>query len=423
MKKSFSAEDQKEIYSILTSVSAESFINEVELLKHSIDLVVDSPIMGISAGRLWKLNADKKRYELAYNSGADSNLRPGYSISILDSDANSSLLELSKKNSIIRQETDSGLLKDGVNHYSLSGLGEMVTIGGKKYFPYAVGLNADDFDDSFYNTISIISKIVGVSLRHINDEKKLIKSGKDLRQAAEIQTNLFPDHQKHYLDYDIYGLCIPDSEVGGDYFDYITDTDIYGDDHLGLVVSDAASKGLPAAVQSLFVSGALKMGLANSNRISHTFSRMNSLIHQTFPYERFVTMVYLELTASANRLVLYANAGHCPPIRYKSKLDELKYLEASGGLLGVVPEQKYEVGNTRMAIGDVMALYTDGISEAMNGKGEVYGMERLGEMLRNNHKLTSKEISQKIIDDVMRFSKNGNYKDDMTLIIVKRKES
>ncbi|GAB5486322.1 MAG: hypothetical protein Pars93KO_27560 [Parasphingorhabdus sp.] len=91
--------------------------------------------------------------------------------------------------------------------------------------------------------------------------------------------------------------------------------------------------------------------------------------------------------------------------------------------MGVVPEQKYEVGNTRMAIGDVMALYTDGISEAMNGKGEVYGMERLGEMLRNNHKLTSKEISQKIIDDVMRFSKNGNYKDDMTLIIVKRKES
>jgi serine phosphatase RsbU (regulator of sigma subunit) len=285
-----------------------------------------------------------------------------------------------------------------------------------------LGFNGDSLSNEFYDTISVISRVINVAIRHHIDDKLISKQNKDMAQAAKIQETLFPDHHLEYLDYDIYGLCIPDSQVGGDYFDYISSTDRLGDEHLGVVISDASSKGLPAAIQSLFVSGALKMGMAFSSRISNTMALLNNLIFEAFPYERFVTMVYLELTKSSNRLVLFANAGHCPPIRYKTSTDEIKLLQPTGGLLGIMEDQRFEVNNTRMNSGDVMLLYTDGISEAMDKNGKEFGSERLGQLIKKYHESDAKTICMEVLQEVETYSKDSTYNDDKTLIVIKRKK-
>jgi len=413
--------DQKKIYDILDELSAKEYESEAELLKSAIQRVVDSSIFSITDGRFWILDTQQEEYKLHFQYGKNSDLPKDYAISINDSGASSSLLELSKRRSIIRKETDQKLIESGIEHYSLTGVGPTVKLKSKDYFIYVLGFNGDYLSSAFYDTISIISRVISISLRHLEDGREINKKNKDLAQAAKIQENLFPEHQKYFLDYDIYGLCIPDSDVGGDYFDYITSKDRLGDEHMGIVISDASSKGLPAAVQSLFVSGALKMGMAFSSRISNTMVQLNNLIHDAFPYERFVTMVYIELTKSSNRLLLYANAGHCPPIRYKIATDEIKLLHPTGGLLGVMADQKFDVDNTRMNEGDVLILYTDGISEAMDQNGNQFGLDRLSNLVKEHHNKTAKQICLQIINEVNSFSSDDSYIDDRTLIVVKRK--
>ena len=228
-----------------------------------------------------------------------------------------------------------------------------------------------------------------------------------------------PSHSKKFHDYDIYGHCQPSEGVGGDYFDYIIREDIE-DDTLGIVISDAASKGLPAAIQSLFVSGAIKMGLSYATRISDNFTKLNTLIFDTFVYERFVTLFYCELTLSENRLVLYINAGHPGPIHYRPSTDSIKLLNPTGGLLGILRQQKFGLENIRMKKGDVMVLYTDGITEAMNEEDELFGDDRLINIIKQNHDKSAKEINLLILEAVEKFGAKSKYTDDRTIVVIKR---
>jgi succinate dehydrogenase / fumarate reductase flavoprotein subunit len=192
------------------------------------------------------------------------------------------------------------------------------------------------------------------------------------------------------------------------------------DERVGIVVCDAASKGLPAAIQALFVSGAMRMAQAFSPKITTLFSRLNTLIFDTFPYERFVTLFYCELLPTTNHLVLYANAGHTSPIYYRVAKDEAFALNPTGGLLGLVQHQKFKVENIVMREGDILAIFTDGISEAQDRDGNPYTEKRVIELLKKHKNLSAKDIVLHIIEDVQKFAAHGNYNDDRTLVVIKR---
>jgi len=210
---------------------------------------------------------------------------------------------------------------------------------------------------------------------------------------------------------------MPDSIVGGDYFDYLSTAE---NDRLGVVISDAASKGLPAAVQALFVSGAMRMGVSFETKMSSLIGRLNTLIYDTFPHERFVSLCYCELTHSANGLVLYANAGHCPPLHYRSADGHIARLEPTGGILGIVAEQQFRVENINMGHGDILVMFTDGITEAQDRTGTLYGEDRLRDLLRMYHTEPANVIAQAILEDVQQFAANARYSDDKTLIVIRR---
>lgn len=420
MKERFS--NQRRLYRLLEQISNREYDSPLELIKTAINEVTDSDEFQIEGGRIWKLNVGSKNYSLQYQYGNVKPIPENFTISLDDEYISKTMNRLSKKRTILQDETNEVLKASGIHHYSLTGVGDIIRTSQGSFYEYALGFNAETFSDEFHESISIISSVCTVAIRNLAAESEKKRINKDYEQAKMIQQNLLPEHYTEFLDYEVFGVCVPDSDVGGDYFDYIRNTNAVDDEEtLSIVISDAASKGLPAAIQSLFVSGALRMGMELGSRISHILALLNNLIFNTFPYERFVTLFMLELTRAENRLVLYANAGHCSPIKYSPKKDKFTELKPTGGLLGIVDHQKYGLENTRMDKGDVLVLYTDGINEAQNEEGELFGEERLKELIKKYSNLPTKEIAYSILNTITNYSKNSAYTDDSTIVVIKRK--
>ncbi|HRP01327.1 MAG TPA: PP2C family protein-serine/threonine phosphatase [Candidatus Kapabacteria bacterium] len=407
---------QRDVYKIVERISLGKFNGEVDFLKSLVEDIVDQTPFEIVGGRVWEINPDLKSYSLKYQYGKVATVPDHYTFKIEDQPIVADLFE---ERTALNTEHDPVLVSSGISLYSITGLGEIIKTSNGKFFKYLLGFNANEMPQSFFEILTIISSVATVTIRNLSSSEEQKRIRRDLVKASEIQRNLLPEHYLEFRDYKIYGVCIPDSDVGGDYFDYLKNMDDE-EERIGIVVSDAASKGLPAAIQSLFVSGAIRMARAFSPKISLLFSRLNTLIYDTFPYERFVTMFYCELSMTSNRLVLYANAGHCAPIHYRYDKDKISFLESTGGLLGIVRNQKFNVENIIMRKGDIMAIYTDGITDCMNDEGEVFGEERLINLIRENRELGPKELTVKVIEEVQKFGSDTNYSDDRTLIIVKR---
>ncbi|MBM2813257.1 MAG: PPM-type phosphatase protein [Ignavibacteria bacterium] len=412
--------NQRNIYKIVEKLSSRKFKNELTLLKTLIHDIVSHKEFEITGGRIWELNPIELSYTLKYQFGKLKKIPDGYSVNI--SDHGDTFTQLLKERTLLNYETDELLKSMGIWLYSMTGVGEIVRTKSGKFYKYVIGFNADSIKPQFSELLSVISSVASVHIQKLSNEAKQNKFKKDIKKASEIQRNLLPEHHYKFCDYSIFGICVPDSGVGGDYFDYLKYPG-EEEDRLGVVIMDAASKGLSAAIQALFVSGAIRMAMGFSPKISLLLNRLNSLIFDNFPYERFVTLVFLELTTMSNRLVLYANAGHCQPIHYTPETDRIKFLSNTGGLLGLMKDQKFTVENFRLHPGDVLVLYTDGITEANDGEGNFFGEDRLCEIIRNNHHLSPQNIAYSILEDVQKFSADSFYNDDKTLVVIKREHS
>lgn len=414
----FSTINQRDIYRLVESLTTGKFTNGTQLLKKMTREIVDHDEFHIIGGRLWELIPEKNCYVLRYQYGNVKKIPTNYSINLNEQPQ---FAELAKAHTSLYYETDELLQSKGIELYSAAGVGDIVKVKGEKYYQYLLGFNADEILQSFYETLTIISSVASISIRNLIAEAAKTQIEKDLFKASEIQRNLLPEHRMKFHDYNIYGVCLPDHSVGGDYFDYIKNNSDE-EERVGIVISDAASKGVPAAIQSLFVSGALRMGAGYSTKISRLISRLNTLIWETFLYERFVTLFYCELTLSSNRLVLYANAGHCPPIHYQPDFDKVTFLAPTGGILGLLHHQKFQVENIRMRVGDVLVLYTDGITEAQDKNGNRYGDDRLIEMIKQYSQETPEHMAMLIIEDIQKFTIDSQYTDDKTLVVIKREK-
>ncbi len=409
--------DQREVYKLVEKLSSGKYDSHIQLLTSLITEVVEHPEFEITGGRLWELDPDDSTYILKFQIGNVERIPENYNISLNDDVEMFHRIETER--TLLKYETDKVLRDKGINIFSVTGVGEMIRINKHTYYQYLLGFNAPEILQSFFEILSIISSVSTIALRNISEEKKSQRIQTDIVKASEIQNNLLPEHSVKFYDYDIYGVCIPESGVGGDYFDYLKSTD-KEEESLGIVLSDAASSGLPAAIQALFVSGAIRMGKSFSTTLSQLISRLNTLIFETFFYERFVTLFYCELTLSSNRLILYCNAGHCPPIHYRPETDQFTLLGSTGGLLGLMQYQKFGVENITMHPGNVLLLYTDGITEARNRESKMFGEDRLYDLIRENHTKSPKDIALNILENVEIFSSRSTHNDDKTLVVIKR---
>jgi sigma-B regulation protein RsbU (phosphoserine phosphatase) len=267
-------------------------------------------------------------------------------------------------------------------------------------------------------TLNIIGSALTTALRNRRIESKAKPLEADLDRARLIQQSILPAHEFRFGPYDLYGVSLPDRIVGGDFFDYLQVPD--DKDRLDVVIADAASKGLSAAAEALYVSGALRMGVSYNTKISTLIGRVNQLVHRTFSTEQFISMAYLELLSSDNGLVLYVNAGHSTPLVFRAATDAVEKLPATGQILGPFPNEKYASEYTLMRKGDILLLYTDGITEARDENREMFGEQRLMALLRQWRSATPKELCQQILQSVQTFGRQPEYGDDKTLVVIKR---
>ncbi len=409
---------QRDILRIVNKYISGQFATEMDLLMSLVREIVDRSDFNITGTRVWQLHPTEAAYTIAYQYGSLQPIPDDYKLTVEEYPV---FKTLSERKTGTFHETDEVLRASGIFLYCVTGIGSLIKRENHKLCEFAIGFSAAEFAVDFVNTINVIRNAVNVRIKEIHTEKEQEIIEKDLKQAWDIQRRLLPDHAKTFNDYELFGISIPDRVVGGDYFDYLQAAQF--EERLGIVISDAASKGLPAAIQALFVSGAIRMGVGFDTKISSLIARVNTLLCETFTYERFVSLCYVELTTSKNGLVMFANAGHCLPLHYRSRTKSFYELPATGTVLGIMPDQRFGVENINMMSGDILCLYTDGIVEAQNSRTKQFGEQRLRSIIRKHAHRTAREIAHLCIEEVERFSVNSAYTDDKTIIVIKRMAS
>ena len=277
---------------------------------------------------------------------------------------------------------------------------------------YMIGFNVapgHDHDGIVYS--------LGVVRHAINQKIREQEMEAIFRQAKQIQTSILPKEAPKFAVFDIAGRSRSLDSVGGDLFDFIP----IHDKILGLAIADASGHGFPAALQVRDVYMGLRMGMARDMKIVRTVERLNQIIHQSTLTSRFVSMFYGELEVSG--LFIYVNAGHPAPF-FLSASGEVTYLEEGGPILGPLPVATYDRGVVRLRPGDMLVMYTDGLTEThrmAEGEGqsdEEYGVERLQDVARKNQGKPSQEVIDAIFQDVEAWSGPLEAEDDRTVVVV-----
>ncbi|MCI0531182.1 MAG: PP2C family protein-serine/threonine phosphatase, partial [candidate division Zixibacteria bacterium] len=243
-------------------------------------------------------------------------------------------------------------------------------------------------------------------------EKELQEIEQDLMVARQIQINLLPKVMPEISGFDIYGASIPSKQVGGDYFDFIKLP--YG--NLGVVIGDVSGKGTPAALLMANLQATLRSQALSSGEPKVLVKNSNSLLNQSMEQGKFVTLVYGRLNPS-DKSFAYVNAGHNSPYLFSDgRVEELK---AGGLILGVMPGVEYQQGSVTLRPKDVLVLFTDGVTEANNETDAFFEDERLLQVIKSNLNLSSRQLADKIVEEVRHFQGMQSQSDDITLVVIR----
>jgi sigma-B regulation protein RsbU (phosphoserine phosphatase) len=408
--------EQKKLYRTIESVASKNFPNEKELLVDVITQIVKNEQVQLSGGRIWILDQKKKAYKLLFQTGQLDKISDDFTILLKDYPA---FERIAYERTIIAEETNKVLQSKGIVKFSAAGVGRKVHMGEKRYYEYLLAVNSNLIADDLQNTLNLIATVLTSKLneRYLSQARKSLIA--DIDKARELQRSILPEHEYKFHAYDIFGVTVPSDNVAGDFYDYLKVGE--EEERLGIVLGDAASKGLGAAAEAMYISGALRMASTFQIKISPMMSRMNVLINKIFADDKFTSLFYGELSNDRKGLFLYANAGQNPPMFYRKKFNDIVLLDPTGPLLGPVPNSKFETDHINFRKGDLLVIYSDGIVEAANDKYEFYEDSRLSKLILQSVVMTPKEIAATILDDVIRFSTSeSKYQDDKTIVVIKR---
>src|SRR5687767_14909383 len=237
---------------------------------------------------------------------------------------------------------------------------------------------------------------------------------RELALASEIQQRFQPTAPPHINGYELQGISFPCYEIGGDYYDFIERED----GRLVIALGDVSGKGTAAALLMSSLHAAIHAQSASHDSLVATISAVNRYLADNIPANRFVTLFYAELDPDSGSMA-FLNAGHNPPliVHAAGTVEQL----ASGGLpLGIKPDAEYREGRTQLQPGDVLVIYSDGVTEAVSPSGEEFGPTRLYEVVSRNVDASAAGIRDRIESSLTKFAQGTSAADDITLVIVKR---
>lgn len=237
---------------------------------------------------------------------------------------------------------------------------------------------------------------------------------RELQLAMEIQQRFQPTAPPSVPGYELQGISFPCYEIGGDYYDFIE----RDDGRLVIALGDVSGKGTAAALLMSSLHASVHAQAGSHDSLSETISAVNRYLADNIPANRFVTLFYAELDPASGALS-FLNAGHNPPliVHAAGTVEQL----ASGGLpLGIKRNAEYREGRTQMQMGDVLVIYSDGVTEAASPSGEEFGATRLYEVVSRNMDASAAGVRDRIESALTKFSQGTQAADDITLVIVKR---
>ncbi len=244
-------------------------------------------------------------------------------------------------------------------------------------------------------------------------EASQAKVQEEIKTVSLVQQNLLPEGPPSRKDLDAGAIYLASSAVGGDYYDYFD----RGDEGLSVVIADISGHGLPAA----FVMTMVKIMLIHLNRqkapLKETMETVNDLLFKHIPTNNFVSMIY-GILHPKEMTFNYINAGHEPLIYVSAQDKRLELLPSKLPFLGIDTDIDFKEDVLRFKSGDKLVFFTDGITEAANTKQELFGQQRLNDIIAKNMAAAPKELVADVIGALSMYCEGTSYVDDITLVIL-----
>jgi len=243
------------------------------------------------------------------------------------------------------------------------------------------------------------------------------RAAQELEIAKQVQSRLFPQRLPSVPSLDYAGLCIQARSVGGDYYDFLE----LGSGHLALVLADIAGKGIAASLLMANLQANLRSQCAVAANDPQGFlESVNHLLFENTADHAYATLFFADVDPGTGDL-RYANCGHLPGLVLRANGD-LERLDATCTVVGLFDHLPCAVAGNRLHPGDILALYSDGITESFNASEEDFGEARLVDAVARHRSLPACELAHAIVDEVMQFSGGAQF-DDVTLIVAKRSDN
>lgn len=279
--------------------------------------------------------------------------------------------------------------------------------------------NGLPYTKSDYNFLTSLGSLAFLSIQKTFLMESRIEKEKfeeEMSIARTIQNTLFPNPVPVPDKFDIAAVNVPSRQVGGDYYDVIQPYD----DELYLAIADVTGKGIPASLLMANLQAMLHILAPLRLDMAETTGKINDIIYRNTPSDKFISFFWGKLDLETS-IFHYCNAGHNPPVYVNGKTGEVSLLTDGGMLLGAMPSMMpYNAGQQKLEPGDVILMFTDGVSESMNDGDEEYGEERIAEITAAHQNKPAREIMNLLLEDVRGFC-NNNYGDDLTVLIIRAK--
>jgi serine phosphatase RsbU (regulator of sigma subunit)/pSer/pThr/pTyr-binding forkhead associated (FHA) protein len=263
-------------------------------------------------------------------------------------------------------------------------------------------------------TLASVAAIRVENARLVEEDLDRERLERELQLAREIQQRFQPASPPVVPGFELQGISFPCYEIGGDYYDYIP----RADGKIVIALGDVSGKGTSAALLMSSLHAAMHAQTSAHQSIAESISAVNKYLAETIPANRFVTLFCAELEPLTGTLN-FINAGHNPPLIAHAS-GTMEQLAAGGVPLGILPNAIFQEGRTQLNHGDVLVIYSDGVSETQNAAGEEFGTTRLYDVIARNLDSSAAGLRDKIEAALTKFAQGTDSVDDLTLVIVKR---
>jgi sigma-B regulation protein RsbU (phosphoserine phosphatase) len=259
-----------------------------------------------------------------------------------------------------------------------------------------------------------IDYTASVCIEHLSEEE-VRHLETQLELAQSVQRTLLPQEVPNVPGLEIAAFSRPAQIVGGDYFDFIE----FGSGYHGLAIADVAGHGVSASLHMASIHAMLRAMASMSNSPAEIVGRVNELFIHNIRFTTFVTF-FIGAFDSTTKTLTYCNAGHNPPIILRkegNREGSITWLRPTGAAIGLIEETQFGEQTVELYEGDLVVMYTDGVTEATNFENEEFGQERLTALIERVQQNTPKEVVQELREDLQVFGEGKPLADDTTVVV------